>query len=243
VLAATIVALTPAGAVVAWQRRRNRLATERTQARFEAMLAERTRVARELHDTLLGDMAGVAMQLSAGAKRVDTLGSAPDGVGELLSTLSTQVQRTLVEARHSVSAMRAVPGQLPPLHEQLATAAQRTLGEADMKVRVEHAGQPRPYPPTVETEIVGIATEAMTNARNHAGCQKMTVTCSYGPRTLEVRVRDNGRGFDASQAAPAGHWGLVGMRERAVSIGATLSVSSSPGTGTEVVIAVPVEPR
>jgi signal transduction histidine kinase len=243
VLAASLIALTPAGAVVAWQRRRNRLATERTQARFEAMLAERTRVARELHDTLLGDMAGVAMQLSAGAKRVDTLGGARGGVGELLSTLSTQVQRTLVEARHSVSAMRAVPGQLPPLHEQLASAAQRTLGEADMKVRVEHAGQPRACPPTVETEIVGIATEAMTNARNHAGCQEMTVTCNYGPRALEVRVRDNGRGFDASQAAPAGHWGLVGMRERAASIGATLSVSSSPETGTEVVIAMPVEPR
>jgi len=94
----------------------------------------------------------------------------------------------------------------------------------------------------VEAEILGIATEAMANARQHAGCQTVTVTCSYAPRALQVRVRDDGRGFDPAQATPTGHWGLVGMRERATSIGARLSVTSSATAGTEVVLVVPGGP-
>lgn len=241
-LVATAIATAAAGAALVWQRRRSRLAVERTQARFDAMLDERTRVARELHDTLLGDMAGVAMQLSAGARRAEASGGAHAPIVELLSALSTQVQRSLVEARRSVTAMRTSPDELPPLHEQLANVAHRTFAETRIAARVEHVGSPRPYPPNVESEIVGIATEAMTNARHHAGCQTVTITCSYTPRELHVRVRDDGRGFDPARATPAGHWGLVGMRERAASIGAKLSVTSAERAGTDVVLVVPGGP-
>jgi len=213
------------------------------RAQFEATLAERARVARELHDTLLGDMAGVAMQLSAGARRAATSDSADTALGSLLVDLSAQVQRSLVEARRSVTAMRTQqPDEEPPLHEQLASVANRTFAETGIAAHVEHAGSPRPYPPNVQSEIVGIATEAMANARHHAGCRTVTVTCSYAPRELRVRVRDDGRGFDPAQGTPAGHWGLVGMRERAASIGAQLSVTSSPAAGTEVVLVVPGGP-
>jgi signal transduction histidine kinase len=134
------------------------------------------------------------------------------------------------------------PDEEPPLHEQLATAAHRIFAETGIAAQVEHAGSQRPYPPNVQSEIVGIATEAMANARHHAGCRTVTVTCSYAPRELRVRVRDDGRGFDPAQGTPAGHWGLVGMRERAASIGAQLSVTSSPAAGTEVVLVVPGGP-
>ncbi len=241
-LVAAAIAAAAGGAAVGWQRRRIRVAVERTQARYDAILAERTRVARELHDTLLGDMAGVAMQLNAGARRVEALGATHPSIVELLSALSTQVQRSLVEARRSVTAMRTAPDELPPLHEQLATSAQRTFAGTSIVARVEHSGPPRPYPPTVEAEIVGITTEAMTNAREHAGCQTVTIFCSYAPRELRVRVRDDGRGFDASQSSPTGHWGLIGMRERAATIGATLAVTSTPNAGTEIVLAVPGVP-
>ena len=221
------------------QRRMERL----LRAQFEATLAERARVARELHDTLLGDMAGVAMQLKAGARRIAAENGGNVPVVELLSTLSTQVQHALVEARRSVTAMRtSSPDETPPLHEQLASAAQRTFAETGITARVEPVGSPRQYPPNVEAEIVGIVTEAMANARQHAGCQKVTVTCSYTPRELHVRVHDDGRGFDPSQGTPAGHWGLVGMRERAASIGARLSVTSAPAAGTDVVLVVPGGP-
>jgi signal transduction histidine kinase/sugar lactone lactonase YvrE len=242
-LVAGVVVIAPAAAAFAWQRRRGRLAAERAQARFEAMLAERTRVARELHDTLLGDMAGVAMQLSAGARRAEASGGADRAVVELLSGLGAQVQRTLVEARRSVTAMRAGPEELPPLHERLADAAHRAFAGTGIAVHVEHAGPPRTYPPAVEAEVLGIATEAMANAREHAGCRSVTVACGYGPRALRVRVRDDGRGFDPSGPAPAGHWGLVGMRERAASVGATLAVTSAPGAGTEVALVLPTADR
>jgi signal transduction histidine kinase len=239
-LVAGAMAATAAGTAVGWQRRRSRLAADRAQARFDATLAERTRVARELHDTLLGDMAGVAMQLSAGARRIEASADTSPTIVELLSALSSQVQRSLVEARRSVTAMRTeTPNEHISLHEQLANVAQRTFAETGIATRVERTGSLRPYPPTVESEIVGIATEAMTNARQHAGCRAVTITCSYALRALEVRVRDDGRGFDPSQGTPAGHWGLVGMRERAASIGAKLTLTSSPTAGTEIVLVVP----
>jgi ligand-binding sensor domain-containing protein/signal transduction histidine kinase len=218
---------------------RERRARARLEARYAGMLAERTRVARELHDTLLGDMAGVAMQLSAGARQASASGAADGTVVDLLSGLGAQVQRTLIEARRSVTAMRAAPEQSPPLHEQLAAAARRTLGNTGIAANVEHAGSPRVLAPAIEPEVVSIATEAMINARKHAACQNVTVTCRYAPRALEVRVRDDGRGFDPSQSAPMGHWGLTGMRERAASIGADLAVKSAPGTGTEVALVLP----
>jgi len=242
---AFVVLLVSAGVGAVWLLAlwRQRQTSRALRAQFDATLAERARVARELHDTLLGDMAGVAMQLNAGARRAGAGDSGNPAMVELLSTLSTQVQHSLVEARRSVTAMRTqAPDELPPLHAQLEIAAQRTFAGTAIAARVEDAGLARRYPPNVEAEVVGIATEAMTNARQHASCRTVTVTCSYTPRELHVRVRDDGRGFDPAHGTPPGHWGLVGMRERAASIGARISVMSSPSAGTEVTLVVPGGP-
>jgi signal transduction histidine kinase/ligand-binding sensor domain-containing protein len=235
-VALTLVA-TPALAAVAWQRRRARLAAERTRVRFEAMLAERTRVARELHDTLLGGMAGVALQLDAGARRLAAGDSSTPAMADLLSTLASQARNTLTETRKSVGAMRTPHTQL--LHEQLASAAQRTCSGTEIVVHLTQTGTERAYPATLEAEIVSIAGEAMANARNHSGCRTLWVICDYGSRELRVGVRDDGRGFNPSRGTPVGHWGLIGMRERAASIGATLTVTSAPGAGSEVVLVLP----
>src|SRR3712207_2898815 len=114
------------------------------------------------------------------------------------------------------------------LHDALPIS-QRTFGEIGIGATVEHTGSPRPCLPAVEAEIVSIATEAMSNARQHADCRTVRVTCSYGARELRVRVRDDGRGFDAAGVPPEGHWGLTGMRERAASIGARLEIQSASG--------------
>ena len=119
-LVALALVATPALAAVAWQRRRARLAAERTQARFEAILAERTRVARELHDTLLGGMAGVVLQLDAGAGRVAAGDSNTAAVANLLSTLGSQARQALAETRQFVVAMRT-SSDARLLHEQLAS--------------------------------------------------------------------------------------------------------------------------
>ncbi len=151
-VALTLVA-TPALAAVGWQRRRAHLAAERAQARFEAMLAERTRVARELHDTLLGSMAGVVLQLDAGARRLAAGDSNTAAVANLLSTLGSQAREALTKTRQSVVAMRTSPdAQL--LHEQLEGAAQRTFSGTEIVVHLTQTGTARPYPPAVEAEIV-----------------------------------------------------------------------------------------
>lgn len=208
------------------------------RAQFEATLAERTRVARELHDTLLGDMAGVAMQLSAAAHRAETAGAADATVVGLLAGLGAQVQGALAEARRSVTAMRRTPEEESSLAERLSESAYRTFAGSGIAVNVERAGTPRRYPESAEAEIVRIATEAMTNARQHSGCRRMDVSCTYGRRQLQLRLRDDGRGFDPHEQAPIGHWGLVGMRERAGAIGARLAIASAPGAGTEVLLVV-----
>jgi signal transduction histidine kinase len=235
------LAATPAFAAVGWQSRRARLAAERARARFEAVLAERTRVARELHDTLLGGMAGVALQLDAVAGRL-AAGHSPEAAAERLSTLGAQARHLLAETRQSVAAMRSSP-DARLLHDQLAAVARRTFEETDVLIHLTQSGTARPYPPMVEAEIVSIAGEAMTNARRHSGCRTVWVACGYAPGQLRVGVRDDGRGFDPSQATPLGHWGLIGMRERAASIGVRFTVTSTPGAGTEVVLVLPERSR
>jgi signal transduction histidine kinase len=235
--------LVSAAAAAAWllAQWRHRRVVRGLGTQFETTLAEHTRVTRERYDKLVGDMGGVATQLNAGARRAATTGASATVV-DLLSMLSTQVQSFLVDAKRSIPSARTAPEELPPLHEQLAHAAQRTFAETTIAVHVEPMGTPRQYPPTVETEIVGIATEAMSNARLHAGCHTVTITCSYAPRELRVRVHDDGRGFNPSQGTPLGQWGLFGMRQRAASIGAQVSVSSAPAAGTDVVLVVPGGP-
>jgi signal transduction histidine kinase/ligand-binding sensor domain-containing protein len=235
-LTLTLVA-TPALAAVAWQRRRARLATERAQARFEAMLAERTRLARELHDRLLGGLAGVALQLDAGARRL-AAGENTAATADFLSTLASQARSALTETRKYVGAMRASP-QSQLLHEGLASAAERAFSGTEIVAHLTQTGAERHYPAPLQAEIVSIAGEAMVNARSHSGCRTVWLVCDYGPRELRVGVRDDGRGFDPSQAPPTGHWGLIGMRERAASIGATLTVTSTPNAGSEVVVVLP----
>ncbi len=201
------------------------------------MLAERTRLARELHDRLLGGLAGVALQLDAGARRL-AAGDNTEAIADLLSTLASQARYALTETRKFVGAMRTPP-QPQLVHEQLASAVQRTFSGTETVVHLTQTGTERPYPATLEAEIVSIAGEALANARNHSGCRTVWVICDSGPRELRVGVRDDGRGFDRSQATPTGHWGLIGMRERAASIGATLTITSAPGAGTEVVLVLP----
>jgi signal transduction histidine kinase/ligand-binding sensor domain-containing protein len=221
--------------VVLW---RQRQLARALHAQFEGQLAERARLARELHDTLLSDMAGVAMQLNAGARRAGSFGGDAT-LAELLSALSSQVQRSLTEARQSVTAMRTqLPNELIALHVRLGVIAEQTFAKTGVLAQVAHTGSPRASPPAVEAEIVAIVAEAMMNTRRHAQCRKVAVTCTYGGRELRVRVRDDGQGFDATQPTPTGHWGLVGIRERAASIGARLTVQST-GAGTEVDLVVP----
>jgi signal transduction histidine kinase len=117
----------------------------------------------------------------------------------------------------------------------------RTLSEhsAGSSFALTVEGLSRPLLPQVEEEACHIAQEALRNAFNHAGPSAVTVLLCFGPEQLLIEVADNGAGF--VQAAKEGHWGLVGMRERAERIGASLSIDSAPGAGTRVTLRVPAQ--
>jgi signal transduction histidine kinase len=218
--------------LVQWRQRR---ATAAMRARFDATFAERLRVARELHDTLLSGVAGLAMRLDAVAMRARSSSSVDVAA---LDQLREQARLTLTEAREAVVGMRASGDALVPLSARLANAARRVFAETDVDVRLVVTGPQRRHGQALEEEVLRIAMEAMTNARDHAHGRTVTVTCAYGERELCVRVRDDGRGFDPARAMANGHFGMAGMRERAASIGARLTVTSAPGRGTDVLLVV-----
>jgi signal transduction histidine kinase len=221
-----------AWALAVWRHRR---AVGAARARYEVMLAERMRVARELHDTLLTDVAGLRMQLDAAARAIGPAGAA----ASLVAALRDQASQTLVNARRAVVDMRASRDASGPVADQLADAAGRIFADTGVSAHVAHTGTPRRYPSTIEAEVLRVAGEAMANARAHADCRWVRVTCGYEPGALRLEVCDDGRGFDPARAAADGHYGLVGMRERASAIGARLTVESAPGRGTVVRLVVP----
>jgi signal transduction histidine kinase len=124
--------------------------------------------------------------------------------------------------------------------DQLADAARRIFADTPVPAHVAYTGTPRRYPSAVESEAVRIAGEALANARAHAACRAVRVTCAYGRRALRLEVRDDGQGFDPARGAANGHFGLVGMRERAGAIGARLTVERAPGRGTAVRVVIPL---
>lgn len=213
--------------------RQRRVATA-IRMRFDATLAERTRVARELHDTLLTDVAGIRMRLEAVAR---VLG--PTGVGATIADIRDQASEALISARRAVVEMRTPADVTRPVHDQLAEAARRIFGETSITSRVTPSGEPRRYAIPVETAALRIGVEAMTNARKHADCHEVVVHCAYSEHALRLEIRDDGRGFEPQLGVTSGHYGLVGLRERAGAIGAHLTIESVPGSGTTIRVVIP----
>jgi signal transduction histidine kinase len=163
---------------------------ERTlRARFAAVLEERGRVARELHDTLLGGMTGIGMRLDVAAAKA----RGPQGIdAPALEEVRDLAYHTLTDARHSVWDLRTLAAGTADLRALLDEAARRTFADTPIEVRVEHVGTPRPYAPFVEAQVFRITSEALTNARKHSDCRSVVVTCTHRRRDLRLVVRDDG---------------------------------------------------
>jgi signal transduction histidine kinase len=217
---------------IAQEKRRAR--EQALEARFAAILEERTRMAREIHDSLLQGVAGIALQLRAALPHVK---SAPPGLANTIGRIAELAENTAHEARQTVWEMRPlVTSDLP---SALKDAARRASGR-DVPVTVE--GESRPLPPVVEDAILRIAQESTMNAFKHSGAGVVSVTLNYKEDAVSLTVSDSGRGFDVESAKRAytRRWGLLGMQERANRIGASLSVHSRPGEGTTVELEVPL---
>ena len=215
----------------------HRVKVRQVEAEFAAVLAERTRMSRELHDTLAQGFAGIAIHLDAAAACL------PKGAEELRNHLGRAralVRESLAEARRAVLDLR--PQALE--HADLATALSEMAGRlgADSTIQVEVTGEPRRLSSAVETHLLRIAQEAVTNALRHAGAREIRVHLGFGADHVSLRIQDDGHGFAAGTAAPSstGHLGLVGIRERTARIGGHFTLHSRAGAGTEVVVEVPL---
>jgi PAS domain S-box-containing protein len=219
-----------------------RRARERTlEARFAAMLAERTRLAREIHDTLLQGFTGVGLRLVAAAKRVTGQPEATAALREV----SVLAQQTLEDARRAVWDMRS-----PALAGGEFTATLRATAEESIRgtgITLEYVveGSPRPTDPEVEAVALRVVQEAIANTVKHAAARTLRVRCVYGARRVRLSITDDGEGFtvDPDFRAYGGHWGLLGMRERAGQIGGKVSVRSAPTQGTRITLLAPYEGR
>jgi signal transduction histidine kinase/ligand-binding sensor domain-containing protein len=226
-------AITAVALVAAALRARTRV----LEARFAAVLAERTRLAREIHDTLLQGFTGVALSLRAATRRLD----ASDGATQPLDDVLVLAQKTLVDARKAVWDLRTPfegDGAFPVA---LENAARLTVAGAALPFEWAVSGRPRPVGPQAESVLLRVCQEALANTVKHASASRAWVALAYERRAVRLTVRDDGCGFavDPSRRSYAGHWGLLGMRERSEQVNGTFRVVSAEGRGTEVSLTVP----
>jgi signal transduction histidine kinase len=215
------------GLVVLLLRRRLRVA----ESEFRAVLGERNRIAREIHDTLAQGYVGISVQLEVLAEllRNRKVGAAANQ----LDTTRGYVREGLADARQSIWALRSQDSGETTLPVRLRRMAE-TAGGHGVKSSFSIYGAYRPLPPGTEREILLVAQEAIHNVKKHAGAKHVFVQLEYGTAQVALEVRDDGQGFSSEPAPPEGHYGLTGMRERAATIGGTLDVVSEPGIGTTV---------
>ena len=223
--------------VLGLYRLRLRRLTRQIIVRFEERLAERTRIAQDLHDTLLQGFLSASMQLHVAVDQVPA--DSPEkarlrGVLDLMS-------RVIDEGRNAVRGLRAPEGDSGDLEESFSRIRQELGIQDETLFRVVGEGPPRALNPMIRDDVYRIGREAVVNAFRHSAGRRIEVAVERARDVLRVRVLDDGRGIDPEilRAGRDGHWGLSGMRERAERIGGRLRVWSRPGAGTEVELSVP----
>ena len=216
------------------------LAASARQIETLTLLAERQRMARELHDTLLQGMAGIIMQLKVLAAQMDRqhYRQAQQALSQTLSSASTALE----EARHAIHDLRA---QTPRLEQFVASVEEEIahffqLTGIACHTRLDDLVH---TPPQHCEQVLRVIGEGLSNVARHARARHVSVEAKVMERWLEITVQDDGQGFDpASSELHTGHYGLLGLRERAHLVGGSLSLSSTPGAGTTLRFRVPLAP-
>jgi signal transduction histidine kinase/ligand-binding sensor domain-containing protein len=208
------------------------------RGRLEARLAERERIARELHDTLLQGVQGLIWRFQAVADRIPKHEPSRD----LMERTLERADQVLGESRDRVKDLRASGSDVADLPQALAAEGEQLALAHPAQFRTSAEGVHRDLHPIVREEALLIAREALCNAFRHAGANHIEAEVSYTEVALQVRIRDDGQGISADvldAGGRSGHFGLLGMRERAAKIRAHLTVWSKAGAGTEVDLRVP----
>lgn len=231
-----------AGLWIAALRRQVRRQTDALRHRIEAeaALEERHRIAREFHDSLEQELAGVSLRLDALATRV----SDEKGLG-LVSASRNLVSRIQIETRDLISDLRDSAETAGDLRTALAAVAARHSSDGDVQVRVESKCALPLLPAATVHDLRMIARESVSNARKHGRATYVTIETEVLPDRLVLRIIDNGCGFDATAAVQGrrGHFGCAGMRERGRKIGAEVTWQSTLQKGTTVEVTLPLQRR
>ncbi len=219
---------------------RLRQVSRQMNMRFEERLGERTRIARELHDTLLQGFLSASMHLDVAADSLpdeSPLRAQLARVLEMMRSVTTEGRNAIRGMRHSRSDTLNLGEALLAMRHEFPAAPD---GAAPPALQVTIDGEVRDLHPIFRDEAYRIGREAITNAFRHSGASRIDVRIAYGVRRFYLGVRDNGRGIDPAVAASgkSGHWGLQGMKERSQQIGARLLVLTHSG-GTEVELSIP----
>jgi signal transduction histidine kinase/ligand-binding sensor domain-containing protein len=235
-----------AGLLIAWTiyRIRMRQVARSLRARFDERLSERTRIARDLHDTLLQSFQASLIQMQRARNHFSR--STEDAIRTLDNAIGS-TEQAIVEGRDAIQDLRLTVTPQRDL-EHLITVAGRELAKAQdangtppvFRVTVE--GPHRSLSPILQDEVYRIGREVLRNAFRHSQASHIEAEIRYDKRKLRLRIRDDGKGIDQkimAEGERAGHWGLPGARERATRIGARLDFWSEAGAGTEVELTVP----
>jgi signal transduction histidine kinase/ligand-binding sensor domain-containing protein len=232
------------GVVVALAAAAHRVRINHMRARFAAIIGERTRIARELHDTLAQGLAGTGIQLDTA---LTMLPDEPDSAREYVQMGRAMVRSTLAEVRRSIWVLRAQTSKgADGLGSTLPDSLRQLTEHSGLESRISVTGEPRELAAEVERNLLRIAHEAVTNALRHSGAENIAIELDFAGDGVHLRVRDDGRGFDPEPwlvRRRGDHFGLMGMSERVRGLGGELRVKSRDGEGTEVGCRLPYECR
>jgi signal transduction histidine kinase len=224
-------------AIIALYRLRMVQLTRQLNVLFQERLAERTRIAQELHDTLLQGVLSASMQLDVAQDQL------PEGspARPLFRRVLELMHQVIEEGRDALQGLRSTEKDSLSLEQSFSRVRQEFFADEKTGYRVTVQGVTRPIRPVIRDEAYRIGREALVNASLHAQANTVEVEVEYANRYLQVLVRDDGRGIDPEvlQSGRERHWGLMGMRERSERVGASLKLRSRVGLGTEVELTVP----
>jgi signal transduction histidine kinase len=213
-------------------------ARKESELQFRAVLTERTRLAQELHDTLEQTMTGIALQLDMVAK---LFSRSADNALHHLKLARSLMRQSQVDVRRSVWGLRSRATEEFNLTNALGTTSRQIAGGAGIKIEIESLGVPYPLSEIAEENLLRVGQEAMTNAVKHSGASVARIKLEFTPDEIALTITDNGKGFvpQTCVGPKDGHFGLLGMTERAERLGGRITITSKPGAGTTIRVEIP----
>ncbi len=215
-----------------------RLRIAQMRAQFAAVLEERNRISREIHDTLTQDFTGVVLQLEAAEM---TMQNPSEETKDLIDRARELARAGLIESRRFVRELRPSPLEKANFPEAVLHVAQQAAGRSDLNVVVNVSGIRRPLSAQIEDNLIRIVREACNNVVKHSSAKNLKIHLKYGMLKFDLDIHDDGRGFEIQNISPKkeGGFGLTSMKERAAKIRAKFKILSKPNGGTHIHISVP----